>query len=75
MNITKMSDKKLIVEVKGLYDAIYNVDCFGSNDVLLYEKICRELERRGYCQAHHEIWIRKNNHAKESCFSLLLSKV
>jgi len=75
MNLTKMSDKKLIVEIKGLHDSIFNFDCFGSNDVLAYEKICRELERRGYCQAFNEIWIRKNGHAKEKCFSLLSSKV
>ena len=66
MNLTKFSDKKLIDEIKGLYDAIYNVDCFGAGDILAYEGMCRELERRGYCQAWNEIWIRKNSHAKES---------
>jgi len=71
MNLARMSDKKLIVEIKGLHDSIYNLDCFGADDVLLYEKISRELGRRGYCQAWNEIWVRRNNHVKENCFSLL----
>lgn len=75
MNLTRMSDKKLIVEIKGLHNAIYNLDCFGANDVLAYEGMCRELERRGYCNAWNEVWVRRNNHVKENCFSLLLSKV
>ena len=74
MNLIKMSDRKLIDEIKGLHNAIYNLDCFGAGDVLAYEKICRELERRGFCQAWNEVWVRRNNHAKENCFSLLSSK-
>lgn len=66
MNIARMSDKKLIVEIKGLHDTIFVADCFGAGDVLAYEKICRELERRGYCQAWNEIWMRRNNHVKKS---------
>jgi hypothetical protein len=34
-------------------------------NVLAYEQICRELERRGFCQAWNEIWIRKDNYGKE----------
>jgi len=66
MNITRMNTKRLINEVKGLHDSIFNLDCFGSRDVLAYEGMCKELERRGFYQAFNEIWIRKNNHAKES---------
>jgi hypothetical protein len=59
MNMAKINTKKLIEEVKCLYSAIFQADCFGANDVLFYEKICRELERRGYCQAWNEVWISK----------------
>ena len=71
MNIARLSNKKLMVEVKGLYAAIFQADCFGANDVLLYEKISRELERRGYCQAWNEVWVKRNCHAKESSSVLL----
>ena len=64
MNIARMSTNKLIKWIQDLHDAIFNLDCFGSNDVLAYEKICRELERRGFCQAYNEIWIRRNSHAR-----------
>lgn len=66
MNLTKINDRKLLEEIKGLHNAIYNMDCFGAGDVLAYEKICRELERRGFYQAYNEIWVRRNNHAKEN---------
>lgn len=66
MNIAEMNDKKLLEEVKGLYAAIFQADCFGAGDVLAYEKISRELERRGYCNAWNEVWVRKNNHVKEN---------
>lgn len=71
MNISRMNDRKLLEEIKGLHNSIYNMDCFGGHDVLLYEKISRELERRGYCNAWNEVWIRKNCHAKESSPLLL----
>lgn len=64
MNIARTSTRKLIEGIQGLHDAIFTMDCFGSGDVLTYEKICRELERRGYCQAWNEVWIRRNNHAR-----------
>ena len=64
MNIARTSTKKLIEGIQGLHDDIFNLDCFGSGDVLAYEKICRELEHRGFCQAWNEVWIRRDNHGK-----------
>jgi len=71
MNIAEMNDAKLLDEIKGLHNVIYNMDCFGAEDVLAYEKISRELERRGYCNAWNEVWVRRNNHVKKNSFSLL----
>lgn len=64
MNLGRTSTRKLMEGIQDLHDAIFNLDCFGSGDVLAYEKICRELERRGYCQAWNEVWIRRNYHAR-----------
>jgi len=66
MNIVKTSTKRLIGEIQWLHDAIFNLDCFGSKDVLVYELMCRELERRGYCQAWNEVWVRRNKHVQKS---------
>lgn len=60
MNLTRMNTKKLINEVKGLHDSIFNLDCFGSRDVLTYEGICRELKKRGYEIINQNgLWLRR----------------
>ena len=42
------TDESLIEEAKGIHSVMFNVDCFSNHDVLEYECLCRELERRGY---------------------------
>jgi hypothetical protein len=42
------TDDELIEETQGLNDVINNVDCFGSRDVIMFSRICKELEDRGY---------------------------
>ena len=42
------SDKKLKEEGKALYEAIYKIDCYGVNDMLLLGLITDELLERGY---------------------------
>ena len=40
--------KDLIDYAKELHCSIYNVECFGVNDLMWYDGICKELEKRGY---------------------------
>ena len=42
------TDESLIDEAKGIHAAMYQLDCFSNHDLLQYEFLCRELERRGY---------------------------
>jgi hypothetical protein len=46
--ISKLTDKELLAEAYGLFDTIYNVDCFSTKDLVLYDAFCGELEKRGY---------------------------
>lgn len=48
MNVSKLSDKKLISLYKGLHNTIYVAECFGVNDIYLFELIEVELNNRGY---------------------------
>jgi hypothetical protein len=45
---SEWTDKELIDNVKELHCSIYNVECFGVNDLMWYEGILKELEKRGY---------------------------
>ena len=44
----EMTTKELKLEAKGLHDSIYITECFGTLDLLIYEGVLRELEKRGY---------------------------
>jgi hypothetical protein len=44
----QMSNDDLIQEAKSLYESIYTVGCFGMFDLVLFDFVTRELERRGY---------------------------
>ena len=44
----KKTDTELMAQAKELFSSIYEVDCFGIKDLVRYELVCRELERRGY---------------------------
>jgi hypothetical protein len=46
-----MNDDELIEEVKSTYERFSTIGCFGVGDLLLYEVMLRELERRGYALA------------------------
>ena len=62
--IKTMSDQELKEEYKQLFGQIYTFDCFGMKDMIRYEQICNELERRGYeytdddtlCKKEEDIW-------------------
>ena len=41
-------DQELLETAYELFNTIYITDCFGVKDLVRYELICRELERRGY---------------------------
>ena len=45
---SEWKDKELNDVVKALHCSIYNVESFGVNDLMWYEAICQELEKRGY---------------------------
>ena len=42
-----LSDDALVAELRGMEEAIYQVDCFGVSDIVYLEMIYRELDRRG----------------------------
>ena len=42
------TDDELIEEYKGLYDVVYNADCFNYRDLTLLSVAGKELEKRGY---------------------------
>ena len=48
MNVDQMSDEQLKRLARDLHDAIYVSSCFGSRDVLLYDRALSELRRRGF---------------------------
>lgn len=45
---SEWTDKKLIDTAKELYCSINTTECYGVSDVLWYDGICNELEKRGY---------------------------
>ena len=45
---SEWTDKELMDNAKELHVSIHNIGCFGTKDLLWYEGICRELEKRGY---------------------------
>lgn len=50
-NSDKFSDwsvKKLKDEALGYYQNIYQIGCYGTKDLMNYDNIIAELERRGY---------------------------
>ena len=60
--IQKQTDqelKKLAVE---LHSSIYQTECFGTNDLIVYQLACRELEKRGYLlNENKKLSIKKGN--------------
>lgn len=39
--------KKLKAEAKGYYQTIYEIECYGTRDLMAYDGICNELYNRG----------------------------
>lgn len=48
LEIKKLSDTNLKKWAYDLYASLYITECFGSNDILLYELVYKELEKRGF---------------------------
>lgn len=47
-NLKDMTVKELKEQAKALCDSIYNLECFGTRDLILYDATLAELESRGY---------------------------
>ena len=45
--INKMTIKELKDEAKALHQTIYEIGCYGSKDLMLYDQVIGELENRG----------------------------
>jgi hypothetical protein len=45
--LAEMTNDELKERAQSLCDAIYNLECFGTKDMVEYEAILAELERRG----------------------------
>lgn len=48
IGITKLTDKVLIQTIKELHGSINILECYGTSDLLYFELVAHELERRGY---------------------------
>jgi hypothetical protein len=48
VNVRQLSDKELIELAKQLHEAIHVFDCYGVDDLMLYNAVLEELRRRGY---------------------------
>jgi hypothetical protein len=44
---SEYTNKELKEEYIGLYDIIYNVECYGTSDLLRYNQVAHELIKRG----------------------------
>lgn len=45
--VAEMTNDELKERAQGLCDAIYNLECYGTKDMVEYQAILAELERRG----------------------------
>jgi len=45
---SEMTDEELQKEYLTLHDIIYKIDCFGTSDMINFQAIEHELEKRGY---------------------------
>jgi len=48
MGFENKTDEELIAQAQGLNQLIFEEECYGTKDLISYELILRELERRGY---------------------------
>ena len=48
MTYNEMTDEQLISEYRGLYQAIYEIECYGSHDIMNLDNLASELMSRGY---------------------------
>lgn len=46
--VNKLTDKELIAEFMSLENNIFNIECYGTKDIILLHCIGAELEKRGY---------------------------
>lgn len=46
--LTEWTDEELISYAKSLHESVNNIDCFGVNDLRIFEALRQELSRRGY---------------------------
>ncbi|MEM2973206.1 MAG: hypothetical protein QXS50_03525 [Candidatus Caldarchaeum sp.] len=46
--LDQMTDKELKNTLKSLYDTIYVSDCFSTYDLVRFDAVVAELEKRGY---------------------------
>jgi hypothetical protein len=62
------SDKELIGHAQSLYDSIYNVECFGTKDLIALDLIENELVRRGYSlDEEHQLKVAYVRDSKTEC--------
>ena len=58
--IQKQTDKELKELAVELWSSIYQTDCYGTKDLILYGLAYRELEKRGYeIKENKKLLIRK----------------
>jgi len=46
--VKKLKDKELIKEFKELHSMIYQTECFSTIDLILFDVLSKELDKRGY---------------------------
>ena len=48
MTYNEMTDEQLIDDYKSLYQTIYEVECYGTRDIVELDNVASELMSRGY---------------------------
>lgn len=55
-----MTVKELKERAEALCDSIYNLECFGTRDLIMYDATLAELESRGYEVTERKVLIIKS---------------
>lgn len=62
-----LKNKALITEVKALHSSIYDIECYGVRDLVLFDSMLGELGKRGYnISGKTKLYIRRSRNARDN---------
>jgi len=65
--LNEWEDEKLIRQAKSLYIDIFVIECFATHDLLEFEAIEDEIEKRGYSISQRLVIKKSDNGEKDEC--------